>query len=88
MPHEGFGAGLYIHRLSKKVTGLPEAKNSQAFIDVFHPGEYLVLTSLIAMLKDPRIAKLLPDIDIGTLEKRKLAAEASRNYFNVYGHEF
>jgi hypothetical protein len=70
------------------LTGLPEASNSQAFIDAFHPGEYLVLTSLIAMLKDPRIGRLLPDVDIGALEKRKVAAEAARNYFNVYGHEF
>ena len=70
------------------LAGLPEAANSQAFIDAFHPGEYLVLTSLIAMLKDARIGKLLPDIDIGALEKRKVAAEAARNYFNVYGHEF
>jgi hypothetical protein len=68
------------------LTGLPEAMNSQAFIDEFHPGEYLFLTSLIAMLKDPRIGKLLPDIDLGALEKRKNAAE--ENYFNVYGHEF
>jgi hypothetical protein len=52
---------------------LPEAMNSQAFIDEFHPGEYLVLTLLIAMLKDPRIGKLLPDIDLGALEKRKIA---------------
>lgn len=70
------------------LTGLPEAANSQAFIDAFHPSEYLVLTSLIAMLRDPRIGKLLPDIDIGTLEKRKSVAESARNYFNVYGHEF
>ena len=70
------------------LTGLPEAANSQAFIDAFHPGEYLVLTSLIAMLKDPRIGKLLPDIDMGALEKRKIAAEAAANYFHVYGHEF
>jgi hypothetical protein len=70
------------------LAGLPEAANSQAFIDAFHPGEYLVLTSLIAMLKDVRIGKLLSDIDIGALEKRKVAAEAARNYFNVYGHEF
>ena len=70
------------------LTGLPEAANSQAFIDAFHPGEYLVLTSLIAMLKDPRIGKLLPDIDMGPLEKRKIAAEAAENYFHVYGHEF
>jgi hypothetical protein len=70
------------------LTGLPEAANSQAFIDAFHPGEYLVLTSLIAMLKDPRIGKLLPDIDTGALEKRKISAEAAGNYFRVYGHEF
>ncbi|MGB8629837.1 MAG: hypothetical protein WCD69_10655 [Xanthobacteraceae bacterium] len=70
------------------LTGLPEAANSQAFVDAFHPGEYLVLASLIAMLKDPRIGKLLPDIDLGALEKRKIVAESARNYFNVYGHEF
>jgi hypothetical protein len=64
------------------LTGLPEAANSQSL----SPGEYLVLTSLIAMLKNPRIG-LLPDIDTGTLVK-KIAAETARNYFNVYGREF
>jgi hypothetical protein len=39
------------------------------------------------MLKNPRIGKLLPDIDTGTLVK-KIAAETARNYFNVYGREF
>jgi hypothetical protein len=48
------------------LTGLPEAANSQSL----SPGEYLVLTSLIAMLKNPRIGKLLPDIDTGTLVKK------------------
>jgi hypothetical protein len=70
------------------LSGLREATNSQAFIDAFHPGEYLVLTSLIAMLKDPRIGRLLPDIDLAALEKKKIAAEAAGNYFRVYGHEF
>jgi hypothetical protein len=70
------------------LTGLPEAMNSQAFVDAFHPGEYLVLASVIAMLKDPRIGKLLPDIDLGALEKKKMAAETAQNYYNVYGHEF
>ena len=65
------------------LTGLPEAANSQSL----SPGEYLVLTSLIAMLKNPRIG-LLPDIDTGTLVKKKIAAETAQNYFNVYGREF
>jgi hypothetical protein len=29
------------------LTGLPEATNSQVFIDAFRPSEYLVLTSLM-----------------------------------------
>jgi len=67
---------------------LPEAMNSRAFVEPFHPGEYLVLASVIAMLKDPLIGKLLPQIDIKALERRKAAAEVAGNYFNVFGHEF
>jgi hypothetical protein len=42
----------------------------------------------IARERQARPRKLLADIDLGALGKKKVAAETARNYFNVYGHEF
>jgi hypothetical protein len=39
-------------------------------------------------LKDPRIGKLLPDIDTGALEKRKISAEAAGNYFHAMNFKY
>jgi len=67
---------------------IPETANLLAFIDPAHPGEYLVLAAVIAMLKDPRLSALLPAIDLNALEQRKRQAEADRNYFDVFRDRF
>jgi hypothetical protein len=67
---------------------IPEAANSRAFVDPFHPGEYLVLASVIAALKDQRVRQLLPRIDVDALERTRQEAEAAGNYLNVFGSRF
>jgi len=67
---------------------LPGYDNPPAFINAIHPGEALVLRSVIAALRDPRVRGLLPDIDIEALERTRQDAEAAGNYLDVFGSRF
>jgi hypothetical protein len=67
---------------------LPEASDDRAFVNPLHPGEYLVLCSVIAMLKDPLIKAALPAIDVSALEETRRRAAADGNYFDLFKDRF
>jgi len=67
---------------------LPGSEDPRAFIDSMHPGEALVLASVIAALHDPRVRQLLPAIDIDALERTRQEADAAGNFLNVFGSRF
>jgi len=58
------------------------------FADVSHPGEYLVLSSMIEMLKDPYMRSLLPNIDIERLESIKRKSKSDQSYFDIFQSNF
>ena len=54
------------------------------FFDAVHPGEYLVLESVLQILKEPHIHAALPEIDISPLDALKRQAESKHNCFSVF----
>ena len=63
---------------------MAEHESLSCFLDGQHPSEYMDLTALLAVLKDPRLRTLLPDIDLRKLEDIREQAITEKNCFDIF----